>query len=58
MSLFAGDVQAQLLKYIGTIPRDTNPYEALAEYAKDGIAPKVPFSGLVQLYFLAGLLGA
>jgi len=49
MSLFSGDVQTQLLKFVGTIPRDVNPYEALADHIKDGIAPKVPCEHLLLL---------
>jgi hypothetical protein len=51
------DLQQQLLRFISTIPRDVNPYHALAEYIKDAIIPNVPFSGLVMLYFVASLIG-
>ncbi|GAA6017797.1 hypothetical protein JCM11491_004622 [Sporobolomyces phaffii] len=53
----AQDLQKQLLKFVSTIPRDDNPYLALAGYIKDLIVPNVPFSGLLQLYILAGLVG-
>ncbi|GAA5953764.1 hypothetical protein JCM3765_006960 [Sporobolomyces pararoseus] len=53
----AQDLQQQVLKFIATIPKDQNPYVALADYIQDAIVPKIPFSGLVQLYLLAATFG-
>lgn len=51
------DLQQQLLKFIATIPKDQNPYIALADYIQDAIVPDIPYSGLVQLYLLAAIFG-
>ncbi|GAA6061798.1 hypothetical protein JCM10212_004854 [Sporobolomyces blumeae] len=52
------DLQERVLEFIAAIPKTTNPYRALAGWIEDEITPDVPYSGLVQLYILATLLGA
>ncbi|GAA6027601.1 hypothetical protein JCM8097_007941 [Rhodosporidiobolus ruineniae] len=53
----SASTQTQLLQLLASLPKDQNPYVAIAEYIKQQLFPSVPYAATIQLYFLAGALG-
>ncbi|GAA5881468.1 hypothetical protein JCM16303_005665 [Sporobolomyces ruberrimus] len=53
----SADLQADLLRFIATVPRNVDPYHALSDHVKDQFLPAVSNPTLIQLYCIATLLG-
>ncbi|GAA6051736.1 hypothetical protein NBRC10513_001910 [Rhodotorula toruloides] len=57
MSLAAA-AQAELLDQLSHLPKDQNPYLAIAAVLRNKLFPTVPDSAIYQLYLVAAALGA
>lgn len=57
MSLAAA-AEAELLDQLSHLPKDQNPYLAIAAALRDKLFPTVPDSAIYQLYLVAAGLGA